>query len=64
MLALTCFNCHRQFNIDQNAIADQLAKLQEEKAKYYATECPHCRKVNKIALARLTGGRRRRTRRS
>jgi DNA-directed RNA polymerase subunit RPC12/RpoP len=63
MLAITCFNCRRQFNVDETAIADRLAELKEEGAKYYAIECPHCRKVNKVALARLTGGRRRRARR-
>lgn len=63
MLAVTCFNCRRQFNVDQAAIADQLAKLKEESAKYYAIECPHCRKINKVALRRLTGRRRRRRRR-
>jgi len=62
MIAMTCFNCRRQFNIDETAIAEQLAKLKEEKARYYAVECPHCRKVNKVALSRLTGGRRRRRR--
>jgi hypothetical protein len=62
MIPVTCFNCRRQFNIDQIAIADDLAKLKEEKAKHYTIECPHCRKVNKIALSRLTGGRRRRRR--
>jgi DNA-directed RNA polymerase subunit RPC12/RpoP len=62
MIAVTCFNCRRQFNIDETAIAEQLAKLKEEKARYYAVECPHCRKVNKVALSRLTGGRRRRRR--
>ncbi len=63
MLAITCFNCHRQFNVDQAAIAEQLTKLKEEGAKYYAIECPHCRKTNKVALTRLTSGRRRRPRR-
>jgi DNA-directed RNA polymerase subunit RPC12/RpoP len=63
VIAITCFNCHRQFNVDETAIADQLSRLKEEKAKYYAIDCPHCRKVNKIALTQLTGGRRRRPRR-
>jgi hypothetical protein len=63
MIAITCFNCHRQFNVDETAITDQLTELKEEGAKYYAIECAHCRKVNKVALARLTGGRRRRARR-
>jgi hypothetical protein len=62
MIAITCFNCRRQFNVDETAIGDQLAKLREEGAKYYAIECAHCRKINKIALARLTGRRRRRPR--
>lgn len=63
MRALTCFNCRRQFNVDETAIADQLTELKKEGAKYYAIECPHCRKVNKVALTRLTGRRRRRPRR-
>ena len=63
MATVTCFSCHRQFNVDDTAIADRLTKLREEKAKHYTIECPHCRKVNKIALTRLTGGRRRRGRR-
>jgi hypothetical protein len=63
MIAITCFNCRRQFNVDETAIADQLAELKEEGAKYYAIECRHCRKVNKVALTRLTGRRRRRARR-
>lgn len=63
MMTVTCFNCHRQFNVDETAIADQLTKLKEERAKYYAIECPHCRKINKVALSRLTGRRRHRPRR-
>lgn len=63
MKVVTCFNCRRQFNVDETAIAEQLAKLKEEAAKHYALECPHCRKINKIALSRLLGGRRRRQRR-
>jgi hypothetical protein len=63
MIAVTCFNCRRQFNVDQVAIADQLAKLKEENAKHYTIDCPHCRRVNKVALKHLTGGRRRRYRR-
>ncbi|MFZ5916951.1 MAG: hypothetical protein ACOYZ7_08470 [Chloroflexota bacterium] len=59
MIAVTCFNCHRQFNVDQVAIADELARLQAEGAKYYTIECPHCRKVNKVALSRLIGRQRR-----
>jgi len=49
--------------VDETAIADQLTELKKEGAKYYAIECPHCRKVNKVALTRLTGRRRRRPRR-
>jgi hypothetical protein len=63
MIAVTCFNCHRQFNIDNTAMAEELTKLKEEGARHYTIECPHCRKVNKIALSRLTGRRRRRARR-
>jgi hypothetical protein len=63
MIAVTCFNCRRQFNVDQVALAEELTKLKEEGAKHYTIECPHCRKVNKIALSHLTGGRRRRARR-
>ena len=63
MMSVTCFNCHRQFNVDETAIAEELARLKEEKARHHTIECPHCRKVNKIALSRLTGGRHRRRRR-
>ena len=63
MKVVTCFNCRRQFNVDEMAIAEQLTKLKEEGAKYYALECPHCRKINKISLSRLLGGGRRRRQR-
>jgi len=63
MTPVTCFNCRRQFNIDETAIAEELTRLKEERAKHYTIECPYCRKVNKIALSRLTGGRPRRRRR-
>lgn len=63
MTAVTCFNCRRQFNVDEAAIAEQLTELQEGGAKHYNVECPHCRKTNKVALSQLTGRRRRRRRR-
>ncbi len=54
----------KQVAADMRAeLKGDVAKLKEEGAKYYAIECPHCRKLNKIALTRLTGGRRRRGRR-
>jgi len=62
MLAITCFSCHRQFNVDETAITEELTNLKKDGAKHYTIECPHCRKVNKVALSRL-GGRRRRLRR-
>lgn len=64
MIAVTCFSCRRQFNIDKTAIADEMEKLKEENAKHYPVECPHCRKVNKIALSQLSPRRRRRRRRN
>jgi hypothetical protein len=63
MIAVTCFSCRRQFNIDETAIAEELEKLRAEKGKHYPVECPHCRKVNKIALSQLIPRRRRRRRR-
>jgi len=63
VVAVTCFNCRRKFNVDEAAIAEQLAELKKAGARHYAIECPHCRKVNKVALSRFGGGRRRRPRR-
>ena len=63
MHTVTCFKCHRQFNIDNTVIAEQLEELKKEGARYYPIECPHCRKVNKIALSQLTAQPRRRRRR-
>ena len=52
MLKVTCFNCHWSWSMNHEAVQAALGSLKPGET-YYATECPKCRRVNKITVKQL-----------
>ncbi|MBN1121500.1 MAG: hypothetical protein JXJ17_10505 [Anaerolineae bacterium] len=52
MLKISCFNCQWSWSLNQEATQAALDSLGEGE-NYYATECPKCRRLNKIPIKQL-----------
>jgi hypothetical protein len=52
MLKITCYKCHWSWSLNREAVQAALDSLEPE-AKYYAVECPHCRRTNKVTIKQL-----------
>lgn len=54
MIKARCFRCGHAFQLTEQNIANALAAEGiTEKPTHYTTECPSCRRANKISLKRV-----------
>jgi hypothetical protein len=53
MITVTCYSCKRRFSVEEQEIADGLARLGKANPRFYSTRCPACQAVNKVSLKGL-----------
>ncbi len=55
MVKVRCYRCGFAFTLTEHHIANMLAAEGiAEKPSHFSTECPRCRHMNKVSLARVT----------
>ncbi len=55
MVKVRCYRCGFAFTLTEQHISNMLAAQGiAEKPTHYSTECPRCRHINKVSLARVT----------
>ncbi len=54
MVKVRCYRCGFAFTLTEQHISNMLAAEGiAEKPSHFSTECPRCRNINKISLARV-----------
>lgn len=54
MVKVRCYRCGFAFTLTEQHISNMLAaQAIAEKPSHFSTECPRCRSVNKVSLARV-----------
>jgi len=52
-MQIRCFNCHKPFALGKETIYAALDLITEQNLSHYDTQCPHCRRVNRISPQEL-----------
>jgi phage FluMu protein Com len=52
-MQIRCYNCHRPFALNKEAIHAALDLLVEQDLSHYNAHCPHCSKVNRVSRKEL-----------
>ena len=52
-MQLHCSNCHRPFALSKEAVNSALDYVFAEDLNHYNAQCPHCRRVNRVAKKQL-----------
>ena len=52
-MQLRCSNCHRPFALSKEAVSSALDYVFAEDLNHYNAQCPHCRRVNRVAKKQL-----------
>lgn len=52
-MQIRCQQCHRPFAIGKEEVHAALDMLFEDDLAHYNAQCPHCRRVNRVAREEL-----------
>lgn len=52
-MQIRCQNCHKPFALSKEAVHSALEQVTSENLKHFDAQCPHCRRVNRIAKKQL-----------
>ena len=52
-MQIRCINCHKPFALGKEAVNNALDEITAENLHYFAVDCPHCRRVNRVSRPEL-----------
>jgi hypothetical protein len=52
-MQIRCYNCHKPFAMNKQAIHEALATVTSEGLNHYNAYCPHCRRANRVSVNEL-----------
>jgi phage FluMu protein Com len=52
-MQIRCYNCHKPFALNRQAVYAALDTITEEGLNHYNAYCPHCRRANRVSQDEL-----------
>jgi phage FluMu protein Com len=52
-MQIRCYNCHKPFAMNKQAIHEALDIVMNEGLNHYNAYCPHCRRANRVSTDEL-----------
>ncbi|MFZ6030545.1 MAG: hypothetical protein ACOYYS_22795 [Chloroflexota bacterium] len=52
-MQIRCQRCHKPYALSKEAVHAALDHMMAENLSHYDTQCPHCRRINRVSQAEL-----------
>lgn len=52
-MQIRCTNCHKPYALNKEMVIAALDQLFRDNQNHYNTQCPHCRRMNRVSRQEL-----------